>query len=139
MFYNADWSGIITYWIQQRRKECQTNTNVKEQTDAFEENKRLRRELAEKEFSSCFFCNLYCFKIWFKQKMEWMINWKSIPRAKDRTVCKQKFRMDSWITNWTFVLSFTFTIPPSQLSYKSPSLKSTKMQGNNGIIRENVI
>lgn len=41
--------GTITYRIQQRRKECQTNTTVKEQTDAFEENKRLRRELVEKE------------------------------------------------------------------------------------------
>lgn len=41
--------GTITYWIQQRRKECQTNTTIKEQTDAYEENKRLRRELAEKE------------------------------------------------------------------------------------------
>ena len=41
--------GTITYWLQQRRKECQTDTKVKEQTDAYEENKRLRRELAEKE------------------------------------------------------------------------------------------
>jgi len=41
--------GTITFWIQQRRKECLTNTTVKEQTDVFEENKRLRRELAEKE------------------------------------------------------------------------------------------
>ena len=41
--------GTTTYWIHQQRKECQTNTSVNEQTDAFEENKRLRRELAEKE------------------------------------------------------------------------------------------
>ncbi len=42
-------SGTITYWLQQRRKECQANPIVKETTDAYEENKRLRRELAEKE------------------------------------------------------------------------------------------
>lgn len=41
--------GTITYWLQQRRKECQSNPQVKEQTDAYEENKRLHRELAEKE------------------------------------------------------------------------------------------
>lgn len=41
--------GTISYWLKQRRKECQSNPQLKEQTDAFEENKRLRRELAEKE------------------------------------------------------------------------------------------
>ncbi|MEA1962214.1 MAG: transposase [Bacillota bacterium] len=42
-------SGTITYWIQQRRKECKLNPNIKETTDAYEDNKRLRRELAEKD------------------------------------------------------------------------------------------
>jgi len=42
-------SGTITYWIQQRRKECQSNPTVKETTDAYEENKRLRREIAERD------------------------------------------------------------------------------------------
>lgn len=41
--------GTISYWLKQQRKECQSNPQLKEQTDAFEENKRLRRELAEKE------------------------------------------------------------------------------------------
>ena len=41
--------GTISYWLKQRRKECHSNPQLKEQTDAFEENKRLRRELAEKE------------------------------------------------------------------------------------------
>jgi transposase len=39
--------GTITYWLQKRRKECQTNPKIKEETDAYEENKRLRKELAE--------------------------------------------------------------------------------------------
>ena len=41
--------GTISYWLKQHRKECQSNPQLQEQTDAFEENKRLRRELAEKE------------------------------------------------------------------------------------------
>lgn len=41
--------GTITYWLQQRRKECQSNPQVKEQTDAYEENNKLRRQLAEKD------------------------------------------------------------------------------------------
>lgn len=41
--------GTITYWLHQRRKECQSNPQVKEQTDVYEENKKLRRELAEKD------------------------------------------------------------------------------------------
>lgn len=41
--------GTISYWLKQRRKECHSNPQLQEQTDAFEENKRLRRELAEKE------------------------------------------------------------------------------------------
>jgi transposase len=41
--------GTITYWLQNRRRECQTNPQVKEQTDAYETNKKLRLELAEKD------------------------------------------------------------------------------------------
>lgn len=41
--------GTIAYWLQQRRKECLSNPTIKETTDAYEENKRLRRELAEKD------------------------------------------------------------------------------------------
>jgi transposase len=41
--------GTISYWIKQHRKECQSNPQLQEQTDAYEENKRLRQELAEKE------------------------------------------------------------------------------------------
>ena len=42
-------SGTITYWSQKRRKKCHTDPKLKETTDSYEENKRLRRELAEKE------------------------------------------------------------------------------------------
>ena len=41
--------GTLSYWLQQRRKECRSDTKLKEQTDAYEENRRLRKELAEKE------------------------------------------------------------------------------------------
>jgi transposase len=41
--------GTISYWLKQHRKECQSNPQLKQQTDAYEENKRLRRELAEKD------------------------------------------------------------------------------------------
>lgn len=40
-------SGTITYWLQQRRKECKTNPIIRQETDSYEENKRLRRELEE--------------------------------------------------------------------------------------------
>lgn len=39
--------GTITYWLQQRRKECQTNPEVKEETDSYLEIRRLQKELAE--------------------------------------------------------------------------------------------
>lgn len=39
--------GTITYWLQQRRKECQTNSEVKEETDSYQEIRRLQKELAE--------------------------------------------------------------------------------------------
>ncbi len=41
--------GTLTYWLQQHREECRYNPTVKEQTDAYEENRRLRRKLAEQE------------------------------------------------------------------------------------------
>jgi len=40
-------SGTLTYWLQQRRKECKTNHVLQQETDSYEENKRLRRELEE--------------------------------------------------------------------------------------------
>jgi transposase len=39
--------GTITYWLQQRRKECQRNPQIKEETDNYKEIKRLNCELAE--------------------------------------------------------------------------------------------
>ncbi len=39
--------GTITYWLQQHRKECQTNSKIQEENDSYEEIKRLRKELAE--------------------------------------------------------------------------------------------
>lgn len=39
--------GTITYWLQKRRKECQTNPQIRDETEAYEEIKRLRKELAE--------------------------------------------------------------------------------------------
>lgn len=32
--------GTITYWLQQRRKECQTNLEIKEETSTYEEIRR---------------------------------------------------------------------------------------------------
>ncbi len=37
--------GTLTYWLQQHREECRYNPTVK----AYEENRRLRRKLAEQE------------------------------------------------------------------------------------------
>ena len=39
--------GTITYWLQQRRKECQTNPEIKEETESHQEIRRLRKELDE--------------------------------------------------------------------------------------------
>lgn len=39
--------GTITYWLQQRRKECLTNPEIKEEMNTYEEIRRLRKELAE--------------------------------------------------------------------------------------------
>ncbi len=40
-------SGTLTYWLKQRREECKINPILQKETDSYEENKRLRRELAE--------------------------------------------------------------------------------------------
>ena len=47
-------SGTITYWLQQRRKECKTNPTIQQETDSYEENKRLRRELEELKKENAF-------------------------------------------------------------------------------------
>ena len=39
--------GTITYWLQQRRKECQTNPAIQEETSTYEQIRRLRKELTE--------------------------------------------------------------------------------------------
>ncbi len=39
--------GTLTYWLQQRRKECLSNQTIKDENDAYEEVRRLRKELAE--------------------------------------------------------------------------------------------
>ncbi len=40
-------SGTLTYWLQQRRKECQTNPIIQEENASYEEVKRLKKELEE--------------------------------------------------------------------------------------------
>lgn len=42
-------SGTVTYWLQQKRTECQTDPLVKAQTDNYEKVRKLRCELAEKD------------------------------------------------------------------------------------------
>lgn len=39
--------GTLTYWLQQRRKECQHNPKIQEEDASASEIKRLRKELAE--------------------------------------------------------------------------------------------
>lgn len=39
--------GTISYWLNQYRKECEANPKKKEEASSYEENKRLRKELAE--------------------------------------------------------------------------------------------
>lgn len=39
--------GTLTYWLQQRRKECQSTPQLQEENDTYAEIKRLRKELAE--------------------------------------------------------------------------------------------
>ncbi len=40
-------SGTITYWLQQYRKECKSNPTKQEESDAYAETKRLKKELEE--------------------------------------------------------------------------------------------
>lgn len=39
--------GTISYWLKQHRKECKTNKDLRDITDAYEETKRLRKENLE--------------------------------------------------------------------------------------------
>ena len=39
--------GTLSYWLNQYRKECESNQKKKEESNSYEENKRLRKELAE--------------------------------------------------------------------------------------------
>ena len=39
--------GTLTYWLQQRRKECQSNPTIQEENDSYAEILRLRKELEE--------------------------------------------------------------------------------------------
>ena len=39
--------GTLTYWLQQRRKECQSNPTIQEKNNSYAEILRLRKELEE--------------------------------------------------------------------------------------------
>lgn len=39
----------ISNWVNEFRKECQTNPKTKDLSDLYEENRRLRKELAEQK------------------------------------------------------------------------------------------
>lgn len=39
--------GTLTYWLQQRRQECQANPIIQEENDSYAEIRRLRKELEE--------------------------------------------------------------------------------------------
>ena len=41
--------GTLSYWLQQRRKECQNNPKIQEEDSAYAEIMRLRKELAESQ------------------------------------------------------------------------------------------
>ena len=47
-------SGTVTYWLQQKRTECQTDPLVKDQTDNYEVVKKLRLDLAESQKEKAF-------------------------------------------------------------------------------------
>lgn len=51
--YNVGIS-TLTYWLKQRREECRTNPTVKQENDAYEETRRLRRELEELKKENAF-------------------------------------------------------------------------------------
>ena len=46
--------GTLSYWLQQRRKECQTNPQIQEENTSYEEVQRLRKELAEAQKENAF-------------------------------------------------------------------------------------
>lgn len=46
--------GTLTYWLQQRSKECQSNPSIQEENESYEEIKRLRKELAEAQKENAF-------------------------------------------------------------------------------------
>lgn len=46
--------GAITYWLQLRPKECQTNPKIQEENDSYEEIRRLPKELAEAQKENAF-------------------------------------------------------------------------------------
>ena len=46
--------GTLTYWIQQRSKECQSNPTIEEENESYEEIKQLRKELAEAQKENAF-------------------------------------------------------------------------------------
>ena len=46
--------GTLSYWLQQRRKECQTNPQIQEENASYEEVKQLRKELAEAQKENAF-------------------------------------------------------------------------------------
>lgn len=39
--------GTITYWLQQHRKECETNPTLQNESEQMREIRRLKKELAE--------------------------------------------------------------------------------------------
>ena len=46
--------GTITYWLQQRRKEWQSNPELQEENNTYAEIKQLRKELAEAQKENAF-------------------------------------------------------------------------------------
>jgi len=53
--------GTITYWLQQRRKECQSNPELQEENNTYAEIKHLRKELAEAQKENSFLKNAAAF------------------------------------------------------------------------------
>lgn len=42
-------SGTLRYWIEKYREECQGNIELKQESNIYEENKKLRKQLEELE------------------------------------------------------------------------------------------
>lgn len=40
-------SGTLRYWLDKHREECKNNVNLQQETDTYEEIKKLKKELAE--------------------------------------------------------------------------------------------